>query len=200
MTTSSSTPRIRITQLWYLIVLVLVAISERPAWEGQAGMLIGVLGLCLMMAAALGRVWTSAHIAGYKDSYLITFGPYSLCRHPLYALSLMGGIGVGLAARSVVLAASTLVVLWVLHASAITQEERYLRERHGQAFEDYSRRVPRLWPSWKHHETRGETTLNLTVFRKAFLDAGTFVLYYVLIQLLDAGRAAELWPSLIRLW
>lgn len=200
MKAPSSTPRIRLTQLWYGIVLILVAVSERTALAGWSATLVGVLGFCMMMAAALGRIWTTAHIAGYKDAQLITYGPYSVCRHPLYALSLLGGTGVGLAAHSLTLALATLVVLSLLHVWAIRMEDRGLQARHGEAFERYQREVPSLWPDWKRYEPRTETALNLKVFRKAFLDAGTFVLYYALIQLLDAGRAAGLWPTLLRLW
>jgi protein-S-isoprenylcysteine O-methyltransferase Ste14 len=97
MTVSASTPRIRITQVWYGIVLVLVAVSERSGFDGYGGYWAGVAGFLLMMTAVLCRVWTSAHIAGHKDAQLITFGPYSVCRHPLYAFSLVGGLGIGLA-------------------------------------------------------------------------------------------------------
>jgi protein-S-isoprenylcysteine O-methyltransferase Ste14 len=200
MSASRSTPRIRITQTWSVIVLLAVALSERPGTGTTAGELLSLLGLALMMAAALGRLWTSAHIAGHKDARLITFGPYSLCRHPLYALSLLGGAGVGLAARSFTLTAATLAVLTVLHLRAMRAEDRGLLARHGQTFEAYARRVPALLPSWRHHEVGEETVLNLRVYRKAFLDAGTFVLYYLLIQLLETGRAAGLWPTLMRLW
>ncbi len=200
MITNCSTPRIRITQIWYVIVLLAVALSERPGTSTAAGTLLSLLGFSLMMTAALGRLWTSAHIAGYKDTQLITFGPYSLCRHPLYILSLIGGIGVGLAARSFMLAAATVAVLAALHLRAIGAEDRFLLGRHGDAFEAYRRRVPSLWPSFRGYETRPETLLNLPVYRKAFLDAGTFVLYYVLIELLEAGRAAGLWPTLWQLW
>ena len=89
-----STPRLRITLAWYVIVLVLVAISERPWAHVPSGETARIAGLLLMAGAALGRVWVSAFIAGSKDQRLVTTGPYALCRHPLYALSLLGGIGV----------------------------------------------------------------------------------------------------------
>ena len=99
MTASTSTSRLRMTLAWYVIVLVLVAISERPWSQLPSGEVARIAGLLLMAGAALGRVWTSAFIAGSKDERLVTTGPYARCRHPLYALSLLGGIGVGLAAR-----------------------------------------------------------------------------------------------------
>ncbi|HSD75053.1 MAG TPA: methyltransferase, partial [Steroidobacteraceae bacterium] len=103
MTTSISTARVRLTLAWYALVVLLIAVSERPwthHWSGAAAL---VLGLLLMSCAALGRAWTSLFIAGHKDERLVTTGPYALCRHPLYALSLLGGLGVGLASRSVVI-------------------------------------------------------------------------------------------------
>ncbi len=184
------------TQVWYGIVLVLVAISERTCWGGIG---TDLLGLVLMMGAGLGRVWTSAHIAGYKDKRLITFGPYSICRHPLYLFSLLGGLGIGLVTHSLIITAATMAVLGALHWYAIRDEERLLATLHAESFERYRERVPRLWPSWKNYESPPETVLNLRIFRKAFIDAGAFVFMYAAIHLLDAGRAAGWWPTLLRL-
>jgi protein-S-isoprenylcysteine O-methyltransferase Ste14 len=200
MTLSSSTPRIRFMQAWYLLVLVLVALSGGRWFNGWVGVKVTLLGLVLIAAAALGRIWTSVHIAGRKDEQLVTFGPYSRCRHPLYALSILGGLGVGLATRSLLITAATLLVMSVLHLRAIRAEERFLLERHGEKFKDYCRDVPMLWPRHSGFKNPETTTINLPVFWKAFLDAGSFVAIFVLIQLLDALRTTGFWPTLFDLW
>ena len=77
MTTSASTPRLRLTLAWYLVLIVLVAISARPCASGWLGGIANVVGFLLMAGAALGRVWTSLFIAGLKDARLVTSGPYA---------------------------------------------------------------------------------------------------------------------------
>lgn len=195
MTTSASTPRLRITQSWYLIVLLLVAVSERPWSQHWSGELASIAGLLLMTGAALGRVWVSAFIAGYKDERLITSGPYSLCRHPLYAYSLLGGFGVGLASRSVVILGITMLLLFVLYIRAIRDEERMLSARQAEAFRRYRDEVPCLIPRTLKSRAPPEVQLNVALYWKAFLDAGSFIALYAAIAVLDSLHAADLLPT-----
>lgn len=200
MTTSISTPRLRVTYAWYLIALLLIAVSERPWVHHWSGDLASAAGLLLMAGAALGRVWTSIFIAGRKDEALVTGGPYSLCRHPLYALSLLGGFGVGLAARSVVILSVTLALLALLYWHAIRLEERLLQARWGDEFRRYCDAVPLLIPRNLTPQTPPDVQLNVGVYWKAFLDAGSFIGVYVLIAALDGLRARQSLPSWLVLW
>jgi protein-S-isoprenylcysteine O-methyltransferase Ste14 len=198
MTTSASTPRLRLLLAWYVLVLLVVAVSERDRL-GAAGAFVEIMGLVLMILAALGRIWSSAHIAGYKDTHLVTSGPYSACRNPLYAFSIVGSLGVGLATRSIVITALTVGIVLTLHVRAILAEERFLHGAHGEAFAHYCARVPRLVPSWGTYESATTLTIVPAVFRKAFVDAASFLLIYVLIALLDMLRDLGLLPTLLRL-
>ncbi len=200
MTTSTSTPRLRITLAWYAAVLVLVAISERPWSQHGSGDLASIAGLLLMATVALGRVWTSAFIAGSKDERLVTSGPYSLCRHPLYALSLLGGLGVGLATRSVVILVLTVSLLAVLLLRAMREEERLLSARHGAEFGRYRAEVPLLIPRTLEAREPQFLQIDVNLYWKAFLDAGSFILLYAAIFALDELRAAQRLPTLFVLW
>lgn len=201
MTVSAGTPRLRLTVAWYVLVLLLVAVSERPCAAGLAGTLGDLVGLVLIAATSLGRIWTSTFIAGLKDERLVTTGPYARCRNPLYALSLVGGFGVGLASGSVLLAGATLLVLLMLYLRAIVAEERFLAERHGEAFRRYCEEVPRLWPKLRPASAAPTSVeLNVAIYAKAFRDAGSFILIFVLLQLVDVLRAQGWLPTLLKLW
>jgi len=196
MTTSTSTPRLRVTLAWYVLLLVLVAVSERDSFGAAGGAWANLFGLVLMIIAALGRIWASVHIAGRKSEHLVTTGPYAACRHPLYALSLLGGLGVGLATRSVALTLATLVVLGMLYLLAIRAEERGLQATYGAAFDAYRARVPALLPRWNASGVESQTvTLAVGIYWKAFLDAASFLLIYVLIALLEILRASGALPT-----
>jgi hypothetical protein len=153
-----------------------------------------------MSGAALGRIWTSLFIAGLKDERLVTSGPYARCRHPLYALSLLGGLGVGLASRSVVILAITLALQALLHLRALRIEERNLLTRHGEAFRRYREEVPKLLPRAPTDRGPDEVTVNARIYWKAFLDAGSFIALYAAILSAEALRAADRLPTLIVLW
>jgi protein-S-isoprenylcysteine O-methyltransferase Ste14 len=82
-------------------------------------------------------------LPGQATHALIEQGPYRLSRNPLYVglLALYGGLALlvptfwGL----VLLPAAALLVYW----GAIRPEERFLRERFGASYEEYTQRVRR---------------------------------------------------------
>lgn len=200
MTSSASTARLRFILLWYLLVILLVAVSERPWTLHWSGELARALGLMLVAAGALGRIWCSAFIAGYKDEQLVTWGPYSLCRHPLYVLSMLAGIGIGFVSGSVTLLAATVVLLAVLHLRAVHDEERALLERHGETFRRYCEQVPRFLPRRWRAEMPPSASVNFSVFRKSFFDAGSLFVLVAAINSVDVLRQAFQWPAVFVLW
>ena len=144
MTTSASTPRLRVTLLWYLCLLLLTAVTRSAPLPVLLRGALDLLALLTIVAACLGRVWCSVFIAGRKDAELVTNGPYALCRHPLYTLSLLGGVGLGLATHSFTLTIATLVVQGVLFSRAAREEERFMTARFDVRYADVD---PKLLPA-----------------------------------------------------
>lgn len=197
MTThSASTPRVRLTVGYYLLLVAATAVAGRVAISPPVDTVLGFLALLLVVLGALGRIWASVFIAGRKDAELVTAGPYARCRHPLYLFSFVGGLGIGIATRSVVLSLVTLAVLAMLHAHAAWKEERSLAARHGAAFAEYCARVPRWWPRWAS-STPQILQISPAVLWKAFVDASAFLLLYGLIELARAFRMSGLFPTLV---
>jgi protein-S-isoprenylcysteine O-methyltransferase Ste14 len=154
------------------------------------------LAFALIVVACLGRIWCSAFIAGHKDAHLVTDGPYSLCRHPLYVFSFIGGIGLGLATGSLALTVITALVLAALLASAARAEERRLGQLYGDEFRHYSRSTPRWWPQWHAQRVPAELSVQPRVFWKSFLDAGSFVLLFLIIDFVRSLREVGVIPTL----
>ena len=199
MTSSRSTPRLRFTALVLVAVTILVAVSERPSLTGLAGEIAQLVGLALMACAALGRIWCSTFIAGFKDRVLVHSGPYSALRHPLYSLSMVAMLGAGLATRSVTLTIMLVALLACTHALAAKAEERLLRELHGAAYERYAAETPAFVPRWSKYTVPESLEMRPRVFWKAFLDAGSLIGVYVLIRVADSLQAAGITPTLLRL-
>jgi len=195
MSRSPSTPRLRITIALLVAVLVLVAVSERGWATGLAGEALQLAGLAGIACAALGRVWTSVFIAGRKDEALVRAGPYSALRHPLYGLSLLAALGIGLATRSLAITLTLVAVLGAIHAAAARREEAVLEARHGAAFEDYRRSVRAFWPRGSSYEVPERLEVRPRVLWKAFLDAGSLLGYYVLLRLADVLQLAGVTPT-----
>jgi protein-S-isoprenylcysteine O-methyltransferase Ste14 len=200
MTQSSSTPRLRFTLFYYVALAVASAFVGPPmpadAWEGFA---LNTLSFTLITVAILGRLWCSAFIAGHKEEELITDGPYALCRHPLYGLSIIGGFGLGIATHTVGLTLLTLIVLTLLLASDARREEAKLEARHGEAFRAYARHTPRWLPALRRPRQPLPRRVQVPpdLYWKAFLDAGSFALLYLLIVTMTTLRETGLSPTLL---
>src|SRR5262245_14008421 len=88
--------------LWLLAMLV-----TQSRWRTGAPylyLLIAGVGLVLILLGILGRTWCTLYIGGLKKRELVTAGPYSLVRNPLYVFSALGAAGIGAQTGSALLA------------------------------------------------------------------------------------------------
>lgn len=194
MTRSASTPRLRLTQLYFLALLAAAAVCAPQHPPGAALQAPAVL---LIAFACLGRIWCSVFIAGRKDSTIVTDGPYALCRHPLYVLSFVGGLGLALATGSITIIVITAIVLALLFAGAARREERWLAAHHGEAYATYARSTARWWPASSRWSLPETLVVHPAVLWKAFVDAGAFFLLYALLLIAQALRTSGIVPTLL---
>lgn len=196
----NTAPRLRFTLLYYCALAVAAGTIGRPhSLAAPTDHIIESIALILVIGAVLGRIWCSTFIGGSKSTTLITTGPYSICRHPLYVFSLLGAVGMGLATRSIMLTLLTSSVFVMLFSHAARAEERYLAEAHSSAFSDYVRITPRWWPRWNNYSVAEVLTIRPVILRKAFLDAGAFVLLYLAIDSLRVLREAQILSTLFEI-
>jgi protein-S-isoprenylcysteine O-methyltransferase Ste14 len=198
-TISSSTPRLRVTAAVLAATIGLVAVSERTLVAGVAGGLVQLAGVAIVVIAALGRIWTSAFIAGRKDTSLVRSGPYSAVRHPLYSLSLLAMFGIGLVTRSVSVTVVLCLFSAIVYARAARREDSVLAGLHGDAHAGFAAGTPAFWPDAAAYRVPESIGLRPRVFWKAFLDAGTLVGLYVLLRLADLAQLAGFTPAWLSL-
>jgi len=184
MTESASTPRLRATFAIYLALVAATAVvgpREVPlGWH----YLSGFLGFLCVALACLGRVWCSLFIAGHKDEVLVTAGPYARCRHPLYSLSILGSLGLGLTSRSALLCVAVVALITALVVYAASCEEQFLADAFPEQFKAYVDATPNKWiPKSTQAALPGTLDVLPAVFWKAFLDAGSFFGLWVLVAL-----------------
>ena len=92
----------------------------------------------------LGSNWSSS-VTIKRGHELITGGPYSLVRHPIYTGLLTGFLGAAIAiARVSGLVAFALV--FALFWFKLRLEERWMRIQFGEVYAQYAQRVPALVP------------------------------------------------------
>jgi len=199
MATSGSTPRIRLTQALYLLMLAAVAVSDGRSLQGAAALLAQAVGFLLIVTAVLGRLWTTLFIAGRKDEQLVRDGPFSVCRHPLYLCSIVGALGIGLTTLSLSLAISLPLVVGIVGMVAARREDALLLAMHGAAWRDYREAVPGFWPAWSRMQIPESVTVPPRIYRKAILDAASFLGLWLLVLLLEGLRVGGAWPAVFRL-
>jgi protein-S-isoprenylcysteine O-methyltransferase Ste14 len=94
-----------------------------------------ILGAIVATLGEALRVWAAGHLE--KGREVTASGPYALTRHPLYAGSIIIGVGLAIASASVVVAVLTLAYLAITLIAAIRTEEAHLTEKFGAAYPDY---------------------------------------------------------------
>jgi protein-S-isoprenylcysteine O-methyltransferase Ste14 len=114
----------------------------RPTWRFLA------LGAVVIVPGLLIRALASGHVR--KNEALAMSGPYAYTRNPLYLGSLLMGIGFAVAARSWWVGVALVGMFFAIYLPVIRDEEAFLRQKFP-AFEEYARRVPRMFPRITPH-------------------------------------------------
>jgi protein-S-isoprenylcysteine O-methyltransferase Ste14 len=155
----------------------------------RLGVAVGAAGYLLVIAASMGRIWCAIFIAGRKQKELCTDGPYSLCRNPLYLFSFFGVLGLALAAKNVGLALVVTPLFWGYYALVIRSEEKMLVHRFGEAFEEYRRVVPAVWPRFSGYRSRETFVIRPRKVLTGMVDAMWFLWALLLLQVLEQVKA-----------
>ena len=126
--------RVRLGHLFTLVVLF----CARP---GVTLLLIGtvvtLLGLAVRLAAA-GCI--------QKDQVLSRNGPYAYTRNPLYVGSFLMMLGFCVAAGNVWVLAAFVPFFFAVYYATIFREEQFLKNKFGQDYIGFCRKVPRFFP------------------------------------------------------
>jgi len=180
------------------IAFVLVGDSRWPSGsflhEG-----IEYLGLALIVLCICGRMICTIYIGGRKIESLVTDGPYSIVRNPLYTLSIIGAVGAGAQLGSFVLAFATGAVAALVFLLVVLKEEQLLASRFGGTYDDYRARVPRLLPDFSLWRDIDKVEVNPRLVRTTALDASIFLLSIPLAEGFEHLHDIGLLPTLISL-
>jgi len=143
---------------WLLLVVATIALLfmfTASPWSSPVRESIKWAGLALIVACIAGRTWCALYIGGRKTRALVTVGPYSVSRNPLYGFSIVGAFGVGAQLGSLSVALIAGASAWIVHRMVVMQEERLLLAEHRDIYLRYVAAVPRFLPRldmWKDTE------------------------------------------------
>jgi len=173
------------------IAFVAALLGTGSVWQGALiGRTMFLTGIVLAAIGMVGRIWCLTYSSGYKSSELVTEGPYSVSRNPLYFFSFVGLVGIGLATETVSLTLFLIAFFAVVYPAVIAGEEVFLRGKFGQTYVEYCRRTPRFFPSpGLFSEPESYTVLPRTL-RRSLGGVIWFIGLPVAIQVLVSLRTA----------
>jgi protein-S-isoprenylcysteine O-methyltransferase Ste14 len=203
-TVMSSFARHRIGASRVLVALLLVMIAITGSHWHHSNPVFGdslvALGLMLATIGGIGRLWCNLYIVGYKNASLLTIGPYSMTRNPLYFFSSIGGVGVGLTTGTLGFALAIAGLFALTYPSVILSEEARQRSLHGKAWEDYVAAVPRFFPRFSQLNEPADYTAHPLLFRRHLLDAVWFPWAGAVLIILGELREIGLMPTVFTLF
>jgi protein-S-isoprenylcysteine O-methyltransferase Ste14 len=134
-----------------------------------------LFGVILVGIAGMGRMWCSLYIAGYKNRKLVTVGPYSIMRNPLYFFSMIGLLGVGFLTETITFPLVLITLFAIYYPAIIEREERDLESIFGEEYRKYREKVPTFFPSPSLYKDPSEYVVKPSIFRNHLLSAIWFV-------------------------
>ena len=186
MAKSLNKSRMLLSRLVVVFVFLLVFFtSSSIAYEDALHETFDFIGYGLIAVCALGRLYSTAFLGGFKNRNLITVGPYSVTRNPLYVFSFLGMTGVALVSGHITLMVATPVAFLIMYHRLIGREEAHLLGIFGDEYAAYQARVPKFWPSFKNYQNPETFTMTPHFLNKAFSDA---IWWFAAIPLLELAE------------
>ena len=140
--------------------MLVTAVLLLGAWGGllvsplavRAGSVTAILadycGWLMFFGGLSIRVWATRSIGGRKANEVVCYGPYSLCRNPLYVGTFLMILSIACFLKSLTFAAAAFLVIAHYCAVIVPLEERFLLHQFGIEFSKYCESVPRWLPGW----------------------------------------------------
>lgn len=195
-----SQTRIASTRVFaYALAGLLLITDHQSPHGGFLDTLLSTVGLALAAVGALGRIWASMFIAGYKDSSLVTEGPYSVVRNPLYCFSFIGAVGIACGTGSLLVVGLLVGGFLLYYPITVLAEEKSLAARHGSVYAEYAAKTPRFFPDFSLYHESEAYTVKTGQYRRAILDAVWFIWIFALVRLIGGLHGGGWLPALIRI-
>ena len=190
--------RVIVSRIFGLLVLLLLLFTGHSfSQQGLIDFLFEIIGLFLLSICSIGRLWALMYISGNKRQELITDGPYSIVRHPLYVFSLIGAVGIGFASENLLVLALIIIFYLFYYPFTILAEEKKLTNKFGQAYLDYMKRTPRFLPKFSLYKEPQTYQVKAVSFVRNFTDGMWFIWIFLIMHLVemlqDSGFLPVIW-------
>lgn len=192
--------RVRHTR-WMAVGLTVVLVLSHPIWndEGWTHENVEWIGYAALILCVLGRAWCSIYIGGRKTDELVSGGPYSVVRNPLYVFSFIGVTGIGLLTGMVTIMIVLIALFAVYYRAVVHREEAVLREKFGGRYLAYRARVPRWIPRFSLWRDWPDITVKPRFLLYTLRDSAWFFIAFPALELVEFFQQSGVLPVVFRL-
>src|SRR5262245_6231350 len=194
-----SLSRIAVTRIFALGFFIVLLLTESTLDQYLIGEILFLFGLVLVGLGVCGRLWCSLYISGHKNTALITQGPYSITRNPLYFFSFLGFLGIACATEILTFVAIAVIGFAIFYPGVIRNEEKFLKQKFGSAYEEYCANTPRFFQDFKKFHEPETYVVNTRLFVRSMWDAMWFVWLVGIIEVVEALHEKHVVAPLIHL-
>lgn len=177
--------RIVLSRILLVALIVLGLMTYQPLMSPPMALIGECIGIGLLLAACLGRLWSALFIADKKTVALVTTGPYSMTRNPLYFFSYLGGLGFFLGLGQIWMMFAYSLVFAAYYRAVILHEEKVLLATHASVYHDYFTSVPRFFPRISLYQCQSVVSIEWRDFVKSFADSAWFLAVIVLVRVIN---------------
>lgn len=160
---------------------------------------VEMIGVLMIFLGIIGRLWSTLYIGGRKSHEVVTGGPYSITRNPLYVFSTLAAAGVGAQMGSIVATVGFGLLCALAFHIVILREERFLSAELGAPYRDYLARVPRFIPKLSLYEEGDTGSFRPRLLLNTLLDGLVFLIAMPIFELIENAQGSGALPILFRL-
>ncbi len=140
------------------IGLILAIIFARPDLTSF------LTGLSICFLGLLIRIWSAGHLR--KEKKLAISGPYQYTRNPLYLGNFVIGISVAFTSRSWWVLGYFAAYFLLFYPLVIKREMKRMKELFPDEYDEYKKKAPLFFPTWKSFSLSGKNKFSWELFLK----------------------------------
>ncbi len=149
---------------YFSVSALTIGIVLKHYFKGTTSMQLILLGVIIAGAGMAFRMYSASYLFGRHieteigASFLCSSGPFAYIRNPLYLGNFIIGIGMAIALNEWYGYALFFSQYSLVYSFLIPYEERYLKDKFGYSYTDYSTQVRRFLPRLRGYEGRIKVT------------------------------------------